>query len=508
MLPKPFDLVKRSLKLTDHNLAVTINVIRLYIKRNMHFYATDSLISDLFDALLETPLSIALDDLIWGYNELEDSIHVSNEFALKMFYGFEFDELRSYIDSLLFGFFHSDSESLPPSIPKLFRALNTPFMAVPAPRLVGIEPNPGPPTKAQLQAQIKLLESRGRGTTTIMTPAVFNDRYKQLNLNKSGKLVSSSSSSHQPKKPKARKPRRGPPSRKSMSTANRLQDTYNKSLADPFEYSPPRLGFGTFLPSTLQSGYDDTTVSMGSTDTCFAIIIRPGSAVNSTTNSTLRTYSAIVPSTILSSGTVSSNTYKNAATLLSLGDTFRVLSSGARVRVTIPATAMPGSLYCGHIPDDALVNVEGLTFSALLAKNFMRRCQGLYAGVTWRPADPSDLTFSVAAGSGIGVSSATHCLVIAGIGFPAAAFNVYLDYVTHFESLQGVDDGLGVTNDGDEPTLSEYGVTIEQSVYTALRSAGSTTDTGPTPSLGSQMLGAAFTAAKSNRGMGLNNYII
>lgn len=219
---------------------------------------------------------------------------------------------------------------------------------------------------------------------------------------------------------------------------------YADALNAPFERSPPRVGWGTLMPTSLKLAYCRGTWGQVAADTCFALI----SPLSNT--GIVRGYSAPSAATLLSAAvTVGTFNSFNQNFLANTSDTGRVISGGLRVSVRMPATVLPGRLFGGLFYTN-LSDLTALTFDALTTLPNTRQVYVPQAGgaveVQFRPADDSSFTFfnQYTDATGWGTSTNIPYLVVIGTGFPAGVANwqAGFDCISHLESNIGNDDDV------------------------------------------------------------------
>jgi hypothetical protein len=207
-----------------------------------------------------------------------------------------------------------------------------------------------------------------------------------MNRNKKSQQSSKSASSartHQP-----RKPSHSIPSGIYASLNNPLTADYLKSLVDPFEFSGPKLGWGTMVPTRVVQAYTRGTATANAdgslvllaapTCTGMVAIYNGGAAVAG-------------PTSVLNAG--------DQGTIQSSFTDGRIVSIGIRSYPVIAATSVPGIAYAGALPcpliADMVVATGSLTpndFVLFPSSHMSIGRDGCSA--TGRPSDPSSFIFT------------------------------------------------------------------------------------------------------------------
>jgi hypothetical protein len=245
-------------------------------------------------------------------------------------------------------------------------------------------------------------------------------------------------------------------------------NAYLRLLSDPWYASPVRLGWGTFIPTSVRQGWLRNLVTPNATSTCFCVVSTPAIASSATLPCFSNYYDAALGTTAVSSS-VSQLAFPatNATTLAVTADSARAIAGALRLTVRYPATSIRGSLYGLFVPDDTRATFLTGTYNYFINLFATRTAQSVAGGeisceVQYRPADVSSFQFgsgmvsNPAAGSAsVGVPQ----LIIIGVGWPAAGFSVSWDVIWHYETLGGFDSAGEDVNDGG--TLAANGVTME-----------------------------------------------
>jgi hypothetical protein len=188
---------------------------------------------------------------------------------------------------------------------------------------------------------------------------------------------------------------------------------YAESVAHPFNAPPIRMGFDTFVPSSLHTAYLRNGFTTNSTDGSFDIVIMPNLAghcfINTAGAGTTPTWTIFAAA--------------NASPIISQIDNARVVSMGLRVFPQMALTAAPGIMSSGVSPrcdvTDALaffalntLNRQNLPYNQLfLGRTGNTEC----SEVTWRPTDIQEFIFSNRSISPFALASSAPSTVISAV---------------------------------------------------------------------------------------------
>jgi len=216
---------------------------------------------------------------------------------------------------------------------------------------------------------------------------------------------------------------------RAIRGSNSLHRDWAAVMNDPFNFPPVKLGLGCMVPSALYTFYYRGNLTVNA-DGSFSVIIIPRWET-STTGSVLTNVSGA------GGVTYTFNNWANLAnfqTGFGPGARTRVIGGGIRVMPSIPATAAPGELYCGNLPDTTLTN-------ALMAPGSLAGNQYSHLGVatdgatvTTRPLDLDSFVFSI--DNTATTNSITRWSVpyVAGLGLPVSTV-VFYETVLHVEVI-------------------------------------------------------------------------
>lgn len=312
--------------------------------------------------------------------------------------------------------------------------------SVPAPPLVGVEPNPGP-------------RSSNPKTTSKSTKARPRRRARGVILAGGGTATSSQQII-----------------RVGRAPTNSSVQSYLRVLRDPWFAPPIRLGFGSFIPTSIRSTWNNVSIAPTSTATCFVYIGTPaiGQGIPATNLGYGQYYNTTSPDVPLTG--VPSTPYP-AANHVAFGaavDTCRVIAGAVRVTVRYAATSVRGSLWVGYMADDSSFAVLSKTFTALTNVYSMRRCHSTAGGEIggesqYRPSDSSsfnfDATLALDATGAVGAASSIPQLIVVGTGWAAGSFSLDVNQIFHYECLSGLDAG---GDDAGGDSLAATGATLDQ----------------------------------------------
>jgi hypothetical protein len=312
-----------------------------------------------------------------------------------------------------------------------FGVVSTP-LSPPAPRLVGIEPNPGP---------------RGRKSKVGAT--------RTLDVK-----ISPAAAPAPKRKAKAAR------SRGSSKGDGSLLGKFKLSAENPFDHRPPLLGFASFQDNIYNVGWSrNIGIALTADATCFCAMFAPvtlqadatGNWGTTQTPGYLNFVSAVDPATAIGAGTAAAIGPVNGTELINDFEAFRPITGAVRVTVRYPLTAAPGRLYALNLSDSAGV-LATRSYTELDALNIAK--PALNTGGTsviqgnWRQGDVTDFWFE-----GDSYVMPTSVLsgytLIVGVGWEAGTFKVDLESIVHIEAQSG-------------SIATSHGGTIEENLATTL----------------------------------------
>jgi len=308
----------------------------------------------------------------------------------------------------------------------------------PAPRLVGVETNPGPThKKGKAPNSRRVQHAKARNPT-----------------------------------PRKAKRQRAKKERKANKPA---LTQYTNTLRDPWYGPPIRLGWGCFVPTSLRTAFFRTVAVIDAIRPVDTYIMNPEFWVAPfarTNNGFLHKYQTVNGAGLYSSGDWFPYGSTNNAYLSSTVQSSRVVSSALRVTVHYGAMNVPGNLFGLYLPEEQAAVVNTQNADSLIGNFAARRAINTTAGeviieVQYRPFDTVNFDFFNGGGSGISTPHTSQMIVIAS-GFPAGS-TVTVEAIVHYESNGGLDASSDDTVDS-AMTLSASGVTMDEAGAMAARS--------------------------------------
>lgn len=300
-----------------------------------------------------------------------------------------------------------------------------------APRLVGIETNPGP--------TLLLTDGKSKGKTkqVIRGGPKLKEREILTVLSK------------------------GPQNAHRMlsSSSDKFLGGYVKSLVDPWEKGPMNLGYGTLIDTVLGTAYVRNSITVNA-DGSFGIAMQPSVAGMVLTN--VSGAAGVVWTTSSASNTSSINNQMTEA---------RVVSGGIRIFCLFPETASSGVLFGGSLP--GIQNATFIGYSTQSLSQLSTSELGIGkrgARSTMLPIDMTAFNMSSATTLGYngGVMQPWTAPYICGLGFPAATI-VWYEAVLNIEGVPvSTSSAIGIDADTPGPRASDYFVTPER----LMRAAG------------------------------------
>lgn len=259
------------------------------------------------------------------------------------------------------------------------------------------------------------------------------------------------------KAPKRRRRNRRSQARGSLAGSWGLQPTvdYFKSLVDPFECSPPKLGWGCMVPTTVSQMYTRSSF-VTNADGSGGIMVMPCSNGG-----------ILVNNAGLAVATWVASSFSNAAAIQASFGEGRVASVGVRCTPNIALTAIPGMIYSGALTATTAANINTLTIGDLQQQVTSHQSVSTNgATATGRPVDPDSFTFQIAVTGASGWGSATFLQntlpfsipYIAFVGLPASS-TVYFEVCINFEGTPVVghlaSTVIPAADDASEAKLSD-----------------------------------------------------
>lgn len=302
----------------------------------------------------------------------------------------------------------------------------SPEVEIPAARLVGIELNPGPPKKGQSKAKPK----------TIIVAAAAAPR------------------------PNRRRVRNRVPG--GMAT-----EVFRQSALNPFQYSPPILGYDSFSPMNLDSAWVRNIGLANPNATCGVFICDPSAlggvaagalgAVNTTFCRVAYTSNPAISLDSLAT-TTTGFPATNLDALRSRHFVSRTTTAALRVTVRYAATSAPGRLFAFNTLDaDTVLGTKSIVGLINLeqAHPIAFDASGVATiQVNWRQRSQSDFVLAngdLAVG-GVAPNLVATKMVIIALGWPTG-FSADVEAIAHIEGDPG--DLPGAPAASDVNTLAQ-----------------------------------------------------
>jgi len=270
-----------------------------------------------------------------------------------------------------------------------------------------------------------------------------------------------------PKTGKRKSRRRG--SKRTMLNPNgQTTVDYFKSLVDPFECSPPKLGWGCMVPTTVSQAYIRASFTTNA-DGSGAIMLVPSA-----------TGGILVNTSGLSGTTWANVNFANSSAVASNFGEGRVISMGIKATPNIALTSVPGMVYAGAFTPTTYVNLITLSPSDLVsAVTSHQSISTNGATATGRPVDPDSFTFlapivstsnwTAAANSGTSLPFSIPYICFSGL--PTLS-TVFYEVCMNFEGTpitsHNASTVIPAAADSYEPKLSDQWVSPEQ-VYNKMK---------------------------------------
>ena len=271
----------------------------------------------------------------------------------------------------------------------------------PQPRLVGIEPNPGP---------------RGR------------NRQKKIN----GLVVFG--------------PKNRPRPRRS-ARVNPVLSRFLASAENPLAVAPPHLGFGDFVGMNTDALWQRQLGIVQATTTNFAIIFNPATTGSNTgavgtANQSFLKVAASTTDSLVSAASFSQFAPTTVSTFTARAEAYRPITAAVRITVRYPATSMPGRLF-GFVTYDSDASISALKFSDLVNLDSDTDLSYDASGiaqlqVNWRQMSPASFDLQPTTGVFTPAIPVAKCVIV-GFGWPANAYMGDVSCLTHVEYTSGVE---------------------------------------------------------------------
>jgi len=203
------------------------------------------------------------------------------------------------------------------------------------------------------------------------------------------------------------------------------------SMKDPWEHSPPKLGFYSLTDTVQATAFFRESFLVNSTDGSFALTLYPSSA------SMVLVRNGGAGSGVVGATRGASNSAYIAANI----PLARVLSGGIRVFALFPETSASGVLFAGATAGDTFGAVSGTTYTPQFYANHPSAELGLGkkgARSVMIPVDVSAAQFfpqtSSASGYATNTIASYTAPFVAGLGFPVGTV-IWYEAVLNLEGL-------------------------------------------------------------------------
>lgn len=220
--------------------------------------------------------------------------------------------------------------------------------------------------------------------------------------------------------------------KKNLKTPNQRLPTpaaqWIRTLNDPFEHGPVKLGMGTMVNTQLFTSYFRGQVAANADGSlCVAFSPSVGTAIGSIQ----------VCNAGFTTATWTNYSMANQAAISPQCSQARVISAGLRVIPLVAQTAAPGMVYVGSIPAVTQGQIAATTISTLVNNPNIEPSvsQNVGSVALSRPQDTTSFEFLTQAI--LGGASAYHqwsTPIVAFSGLPGAV-SVYIEAVVHIEGF-------------------------------------------------------------------------
>lgn len=257
-----------------------------------------------------------------------------------------------------------------------------------------------------------------------------------------------------------------PPS--SSSTGADLFNCYVKTLSNPFESPPCKLGWGTMVPTNIATAYLRYTITANA-DGSFACFLNPSAG---TGNDPI--FTNVSGAT---TATWTHQPFSNATALGQLGVSARIVSGGIKVFPQVPATAAPGIIVAGTIAEISNSTLTSLTPTNLFTYPTGKIGYGARGAMALTlPTDPDSFVFFNNSMAGFAANSTGYFQgsvpYISGLNFPASSL-VYCECVINLEILPSNENVAAIQNpaieSNGEPSMLDYFPSLDHMLQSVKR---------------------------------------
>jgi len=218
---------------------------------------------------------------------------------------------------------------------------------------------------------------------------------------------------------------------------------YVRTLEDPYEFPPVKIGFNCLVPSILATGYMRYSFDVNA-DGSFSVLWKPTISDNVSVNN------AGANVTPVYTGLTSSN----SAAITTQMAMARVVSGGVRLFALFPQTSAPGVLVAGSTASVAFSQMTPVTPNGMM--NLSSSILGIGShgtSVTTRPTDIAATVFGSDPLTGYVntyIPAHTTCY-IGGVNFPAGT-KIWLESVINLEGLpRPFTNAIGISSSDSVP---------------------------------------------------------
>lgn len=244
--------------------------------------------------------------------------------------------------------------------------------------------------------------------------------------------------------------------RNNIVPRNSFGSQWLASLNDPFTHTPPRIGLGCMLPTTIESAYSRNSATINA-DGTFQLWFTPGHAILGATSAA----GAFIAVNDAASGVAATFTQvfnpDNQSAFAASMDQARVLSAGIRIYSLSALTTTPGVFASCVYPPDATAGLRNGTNYNPLTNAFAFSCPQMDITrsndplqVTWRPSSLADVNNFTSLNITSTNNEMQPAILIAGKGLPASS-TIFWEAVAHYECYNVSKGIVG----GSEPTQAE-----------------------------------------------------
>jgi hypothetical protein len=273
------------------------------------------------------------------------------------------------------------------------------------------------------------------------------------------KQITATSASAGPHKQKKKNNKKS----KSLSGLSR----YEQGLMNPWMSEPIRLGWGTFVPTSIRTAFLKLSYTPISGNTLFVLNPKFYNLPSGSVMGFLGTYEQPFPANGWT-GAGSTQAYSSAANysyLTSVEQGTRIISAGIRVTARYPtSTNARGDLLGNFLPSESMVSLVAQTpnsFTALNGSMWSRSSAGgeVTSEVLYRPVDNGSFQFYPYAGTtSISYTNLAPLCCVAGIGWVSGQ-KYDVECIVHYETLGGLD---GASDDVFGPSMAAMGITPDE----------------------------------------------